>query len=295
MSTYLQTKNLTKDYGRGRGAIDINIEINSGEIVGFIGPNGAGKTTTMRLIMGMIKQDAGEVTLFNKPITNFTDIDEVIARIGFLSGEVNFYGAMTAKQLFAYASEIYGHDYSNRADELSTELDLDQNRQFKYMSLGNKKKIGIIHALLHNPDLIILDEPTSGLDPLIQQKVLNLLKNAREEGKAVFLSSHVLSEVQQVCDRIIMIKDARIIMQDDTKAILAKAVKIFRLTDVPEKLQQQLAKLEGVRDVQQAGHEITIYATNPAPVIEALVANKRYDFYLERTSLEDMFLAEYKS
>jgi ABC-2 type transport system ATP-binding protein len=293
-TTYLQTKDLTKDYGRGRGAIDINIEINPGEIVGFIGPNGAGKTTTMRLVMGMIKPDAGEVTLFGKPITNFTDIDEIIHRIGFLSGEVNFYGAMSSKQLFAYAGKIYGKDFSARARELSEQLDLDQNKPFKYMSLGNKKKVGIIHALLHSPDLIILDEPTSGLDPLIQQKVLNLLKEARKEGKAVFLSSHVLSEVQQICDRIIMIKDSKIIMQDDTKSILAKAVKIFRITDLSDKLENELKQLKDVKDIQKTKQEVLIYATDPAHVIEALVANKRYDFYIERTSLEDMFLAEYK-
>lgn len=289
-SPLLQTHELTKDFGSDRGAIGINIQINPGEIVGFVGPNGAGKTTTINMLTGLIHRDSGDYWLFGNQISSLKDLQHAFAKIGFLPSEPAFY-PMTSLQLFDYAEKLYGEELTTRALGLSDILELDVKRPIRNLSLGNRKKAGIVQALMHNPQLVIMDEPTSGLDPLIQQRVLEMLKQVRAAGGAVFLSSHTLSEVESVCDRIIMIKSSRIIIQDTTKNILNRALKKFRINALPPKLLPALQKL-AVRADNQRG-DLVLYTQNVKPILDLLHQQNIYNFYLERTSLEEMFLAEY--
>ena len=290
----LETIGLSKLYAKDRGAVDINLHISPGEIVGFIGPNGAGKTTTMRMIMGFISQDRGILKLFGSKINNLEDRLQLIHNIGFLAGENVLYEHFTGYQLCQYASNIYGSNFKKEVDRLAKLLDVEMNRKIKYLSQGNKQKIGIIHAVIHKPRLVILDEPTSGLDPLVQQNFLQIIKDIRDAGGAVFLSSHVLSEIEAVCDRIIMIKDSHVILEDSTNTILEKALKRFKLFKLNDDLLKQIQKIEQVKRVDRSGEQTYVYVSETKPIIELLVKNSVYDFYLERPKLEEMFLESYR-
>ncbi|MFW5720206.1 MAG: ABC transporter ATP-binding protein [Candidatus Dojkabacteria bacterium] len=294
-NTVISTKDLTKDYGKGRGAIDITFSVYPGEIVGFIGPNGAGKSTTMRLIMGYSAPDRGSVSLFDKTIHSERDLNSVIGDIGFFPSEGGLYEYLTPKELFTYSSQLYGKNYNARALEMAEVIKLDVDKQIKKLSFGNKKKTGLIYALMHSPKLVILDEPTAGLDPLIQQEILKFLKGVRDQGGSVFLSSHVLAEVQSVCDRVIMIKDSKIILEDSTENILRKAVNIITLQNPDPQVVEGLSALPVVKKTEQKGIEFMVYVEENKPVIDFLVRHNVYDFYLKKPSLENMFLEYYES
>ncbi len=294
MRTAIATQGLTKDYGKGKGAIDISFSVYPGEIVGFIGPNGAGKSTTMRLIMGYTSPESGSVSIFDKEMHSERDLNSVISDIGFFPSEGGLYEFLTPEELFTYSSQLYGKDYRTRALEMAEVIKLDVKKQIKKLSFGNKKKTGLISALMHAPKLVILDEPTAGLDPLIQQEILKFLKEVRDTGGSVFLSSHVLAEVQSVCDRVLMIKDSRIIIEDTTKNILRKAVNILSLHDPGPEITQEITHLPGVRKTEKKAVELLVYVEDNKPVIDYLVQRHIYDFYIEKPSLENMFLEYYE-
>ena len=215
----IELKHLKKYYGNSRGIEDVSLKIHKGEIYGFIGPNGAGKSTTIRTIMGLINKTSGEILINGKEL-ELNDI-EVKRNIGYLPSEVNLYGDMTVKELLNYHESFYDKDLSERKNELVKLLKIDINKKIEDLSLGNLKKVGIVLALMHSPKLLILDEPTSGLDPIMQKTFHDILKAEKELGTSILYSSHVLSEVSNLCDRIGFIKDGVIIKEDELANILS--------------------------------------------------------------------------
>lgn len=209
MSAIVETKNLTKYYGKARGIVDVTLSIEEGEIFGFIGPNGAGKSTTIRTLLSLIYKTGGEARIFGLDTEKHKV--EILREVGYLPGEVFYYDNMRAIDLFRYSASFYKKDCSRRIEELAGILQVNLRQKIEDMSLGNKKKVGIIQGLLHSPELIILDEPTSGLDPLMQRTFFSLIQEERNNGATVLFSSHILSEVQRICDRVAIIRDGRII------------------------------------------------------------------------------------
>ena len=208
----LRIENLTKYYGNVKGVENLSIELNDGEIFGFIGPNGAGKSTTIKCIMNFINKTSGNIYINNILVSdkNF----EYKNLIGYLPSEIHLYDDYTVLEMFKYSSLFYSNKELKRALELSKRLELETNKKIEDLSLGNLKKVGIVLALMHNPKLLILDEPTSGLDPIIQEEFFNILKEEKKKGTTVFFSSHVLSEIKKLCDRVGIIKEGHLIKVD---------------------------------------------------------------------------------
>ncbi len=211
----LNIKNITKYYKSTPGIIDLSLTINEGEIYGFIGPNGAGKSTTIRSILNFINISNGTITINYK---NHTDKTTKI-EIGYLPGEINLYDDLTVLEMFKYNNNFYKKNYINNAIHLAEYLELDTNKKIDTLSLGNLKKVGIILALMHEPKILILDEPTSGLDPLIQKKFYELILKEKKKGTTIFFSSHILSEVKQICDRVGIVKDNKLIKELSLKEL----------------------------------------------------------------------------
>jgi ABC-2 type transport system ATP-binding protein len=228
MSAVIETKNLTKYYGRARGIIDVNLTVEEGEIFGFIGPNGAGKSTTIRTLLSLIYKTSGEARIFGLDCE--ADKVKILRDVGYLPSEVFYYDNMRAIDLFRYSASFYNKDCSEKIGELSSVLQLDTHKKIEDMSLGNKKKVGIIQGLLHSPRLIILDEPTSGLDPLMQKTFFDLIKKENERGATVLFSSHILSEVQRICDRVAIIKEGRIVSVQKISELQQSAYKNVSFT-----------------------------------------------------------------
>lgn len=290
----LTTQKLTKEYEPGVGAIDIDLQINAGEIVGFLGPNGAGKTTTMRMLMGYTAPDRGTIQLLGQEIATKQDRVQLFTEIGFLPGETSLYEGLTAEELFKLGADLLKKTTTlTKAKQLAEKFDLKTTTKISELSQGNKRKVGLISALMHEPKLVILDEPTSGLDPLVQQYFFEELRNLTAKGSAVFLSSHVLSEVEHICDRIIMIREAKIILKDTTENILEQALKRFRLNNASSELKQELLKLQTVSTSEEQGKQLIIYAHQAKPLLQKMYEHDFYDFYLEKPSLEEMFLSHY--
>ena len=213
----ISLKKLKKYYDNTRGIEDVTFTINKGEIYGFIGPNGAGKSTTIRTIMGLINKTSGNIYINGKEIDN--DDPEMKRKIGYLPSEINLYGDMTISELFDYHESFYEKDLTKTRKELTKLLKIDESKKIEDLSLGNLKKVGIVLALMHEPEILILDEPTSGLDPIMQSVFHEILLAEKEKGTTILYSSHVLSEVYNLCDRIGFIKDGVIIREDSIEKI----------------------------------------------------------------------------
>lgn len=289
----LETKNLTKEYSPGKGAFDINIKINPGEIVGFIGPNGAGKSTTMRMIMNLTYPDKGEVFMFDKKILTEADKVNTLENVGFLPPEEGLYQDLTATKLIKYAKGFYKRTKSSELEKLIKDLNVDLDVKIKNLSSGNKKKVGLIISMINDPKLLILDEPTSGLDPLIQHTILKAIKAIKDNGNSVFLSSHNLFEVQSICDRIYMIKDGKIIFEGNTKEILKKALKLVRVYNLTKEQQENISTLKDVEKVKMIDGETIFYTHDQNIIIKYLIENNISEFYIERPTLEEMFIDLY--
>ncbi|MCK8060721.1 MULTISPECIES: ABC transporter ATP-binding protein [unclassified Fusibacter] len=207
--TIVKLENLTKYYGKNKGIENVSFEIGEGEVFGFIGPNGAGKSTTIRTLLGFIKPTSGSATILGRDIS--LNLNDAKMNLGYLPSEVAYYDDMNALQLLRYSGKFYKKNFDARIHELAAYFELDLKRKIEDLSYGNRKKVGIIQSLLHSPRLLILDEPTGGLDPLIQSRFFDLLDKERKNGTTIFFSSHILSEVQRMCDRIGIIKEGELI------------------------------------------------------------------------------------
>ena len=292
MTVLIETERLTKSYGANRGIVDLDLEVDEGEVFGFLGPNGAGKTTTIRTLLDHLRPTSGRVRIFG--IETTADPVAIHRRTGYLPGEFTLYDRLTGGQTIEYFGNLRGGvDPAYRAS-LIERLDLDPSRRFKEYSKGNKQKLGLVVAFQHRPELLILDEPTSGLDPLVQQAFYGLVGEAQAEGRTVFLSSHVLSEVERTCDRVAIVRDGRLVRTGrvDTLRDLAHHQVELRFPDgVPT---AEFAALPGVSDVVVEDHILRLRVAGPiTPVLQAAARHELVDFLAREPSLEETFLAEY--
>ncbi len=291
-TSVIRTERLTKSYGEHRGIVDVDLEVHEGEVFGFLGPNGAGKTTTIRTLLDLIRPTSGKAFVFD--IESTVDPVAIHRRVGYIPGEFTLYDRLTGGQTMDYFANLRGGvDPAYRAT-LVERLDIDPSRRFKEYSKGNKQKIGLVVALQHRPELLILDEPTSGLDPLVQQSFYTLVREAREEGRTVFLSSHILSEVERTCDRVAIIRDGVLVKVDKTDALrdLAHHQVELRFADgVPT---DAFASLPGVSDLVADDHTLRMRVAGPiTPVVQAAARYELLDFVSREPSLEETFLAQY--
>ncbi len=289
MSIVIETKKLTKSYGKSRGIIDIDLSINQGEIFGFIGPNGAGKSTTIRTLLGLIFKTSGEAKIFGLDCEK--NSCEILAEVGYLPSEVFYYDNMKAIDLLKYSASFYKKDCTKRIYELATILELDLNKKIEDMSLGNKKKVGIIQGLLHSPKLIILDEPTSGLDPLMQKKFFELIKQENQKGATVLFSSHILSEVQRICDRVAIIKEGRILQVEKISDLTSSAYKSVYFTT---STQINNFKLDGALNIKITNNSVSfVYKGNCNTLLQHLNKYEITNIDITEPSLEDIFMHYY--
>lgn len=286
----IELKHLKKYYGSSRGIEDVSLKINKGDIYGFIGPNGAGKSTTIRTIMGLINKTSGNIYINGKELDN-NDLN-VKKSIGYLPSEINLYSDMTVKQFLDYHNSFYDKDYSNRGNELVKLLKIDKNKKIEDLSLGNLKKAGIVLALMHEPEILILDEPTSGLDPIMQNVFHDILLKEKKKGTTILYSSHVLSEVSSICDKVGFIKDGKIIKEDLIDNIKNNHYTYLRIksNDI-KKIKEEL----GLKIYKESDEE-TIFINNLSPN-ELLSKLSKYNIdhlLIEEVSLEDLFINYYK-
>jgi ABC-2 type transport system ATP-binding protein len=289
----IRTERLTKSYGEHRGIIDVDLEVQAGEVFGFLGPNGAGKTTTIRTLLDLIRPTSGKAFVFD--IETTVDPVSIHKRIGYIPGEFALYDRLTGGQTIQYFANLRGGVDRTYRDSLIERLDIDPSRKFKELSKGNKQKIGLVIALQHKPELLVLDEPTSGLDPLVQQTFYSLVREARGEGRTVFLSSHILSEVERTCDRVAIIRDGALVKVDRTDALrdLAHHEVELRFPDgaVPV---SAFSDLPGVSDVRVDDHTLRMRVSGPiTPVVQAAARYELLDFVSREPTLEETFLAQY--
>ena len=287
----IRTVKLTKDYGLGRGLFDLDLQIAGPEVFGFLGPNGAGKTTTIRLLMGLIRPTGGQAYVFG--LDAFREAVEVKRKVGYLPGDVAQFGSLTGNELVAYLGGMRGGVDRKRVRSITERFGLDLSRRFREYSSGNKQKVAILLAFMHRPDLLILDEPTSSLDPLNQQEFYALLKEARDDGATVFLSSHVLSEVQRVCDRVGIIRDGRLVQLAQLDEMRGFQVHHVEMTfaedgDVPE---AAVRDASGVEDVNVAGRHLTCTVRGSFDgLLHAISESDVVELVSTEPSLEEVFL-----
>ncbi len=292
MTAIIQTEKLTKSYGEQRGINDVDLQVNQGEVFGFLGPNGAGKTTTIRTILDLIRPTSGRALVFG--MESSANPVAIHKRIGYIPGEFTLYDRLTGSQTLAYFANLRGGVDRAYQQSLIERFDIDPSRRFKELSKGNKQKIGLVIALQHRPELLILDEPTSGLDPLVQQSFYALVREAKNEGRTVFLSSHILSEVERTCDRVAIIRDGRLVRVDRTDALRDLAHHQVELRFSDGAPAEAFRGLPGVSDVIVDDHTIRMRVSGPiTPVVQAAARYELLDFVSREPTLEETFLAEY--
>lgn len=288
----IEIKNLTKSYGKARGIIDISFNVEEGEIFGFIGPNGAGKSTTIRTILALIKPTSGSATIFGKDCIK--DAPEIAKEIGYLPSEVFYYDGMKVIDLLKYSASFYKKDCTKRINELAEAMDLDLNKKIDDLSFGNKKKVGIVQGLLHEPKLIILDEPTSGLDPLMQQKFFELLSIENKKGATILLSSHILSEVQKLCARVAIIKEGRIIKLEKMSTLKDNRYKRFKI-ELEQEILKDYFKLKGVNNIEMDGNIVSfLFKGNINIIIKKISEIEVSNVWIEEPNLEEIFMHYYE-
>lgn len=288
----IEIHNLTKNYGNARGIKDISFTVEEGEIFGFIGPNGAGKSTTIRTLLSLIHPTSGNAKIFGLDIVR--DRTEILKNVGYLPSEVFYYDDMKVRDLLRYSASFYKKDCTAKIKELCSTLELDVNRKIEDLSYGNRKKVGIVQGLLHSPKLIILDEPTGGLDPLMQAKFFELIKQERDRGATILFSSHILSEVQNMCDRVAIIKEGCLIKIDTISALRDNTYKRVYLeteADLPEDSLHQ----EGITGMERNGRQISfLFSGNINALIKTLGSIPLLNVRIEEPDLEELFLHYYQ-
>lgn len=284
----IKMDNLTKYYGNARGIEKVSLTVEEGEFFGFIGPNGAGKSTTIRTLLGLIHSTAGNASVLGLDIVK--DKEKIAAQVGYLPSEAVFYSGMRVRDILKLSADLRKKDCKASAAQLCQRLQLDTARKVEELSFGNRKKVAIVCALQHDPKLLILDEPTSGLDPLMQKAFFEILRERNEAGTTVFLSSHILSEIQRNCRRAAIIREGRIIACDSVEALgrtSAKRVSIHGAAD--------LSRLSGIRDMQQTEDGMNfLYSGNMNTLLSALSGGSIQDLSISEPDLEEIFLHYYE-
>lgn len=292
-SLALQTNSLKKSYQRGKLALDqLNLSVERGEIFGYLGPNGAGKTTTIRLLLDIIRPTSGSAQLLGMDAQK--EAIELHRKIGYLPGELNLWDGLTGQQVVNYLGKIRGGVESTYVKQLTDRLSLDLTKRVRSYSTGNRRKLGLVLALMHKPELLILDEPTSGLDPLMQQTFHEMMLEVQKEGRTVFLSSHILSEVQAICERVAILRDGQL------KAVQRVAdLTTFNFSFVTIRLNApvnpaRLANIPGISELTAEGNTLKFrLAGDFEPVLRALSGEYIVNIHTTEPSLEDIFLTFY--
>lgn len=288
----IEIKNLTKVYGKNRGIQDINISIKEGEIYGFIGPNGAGKSTTIKTLLNFIYPTSGEALIFG--MDSVKESEKIKEHIGYVPSEVRYYDDVKVKDIIKYAQSFYPKSNKEYIDRICNELELDMNKKMGELSLGNKKKVAIAQSLINNPKLLILDEPTNGLDPLMQKKLFNILIEEKKKGNTVFLSSHNLVEIQNLCDRVCVIKEGKIvdIIEIEKSKTELKLKVTLSSSDITDDIILNLSD----KIVDKNGNLYTfIYSKNIDSLVKELANYKIDELLIEKENLEDAFLNYYEN
>jgi len=288
----IEINNLTKNYGKERGIIDVSFNVEEKEIFGFIGPNGAGKSTTLRTLLALIYPTSGSAKIFGKDCIKYGP--EIKKEIGYLPSEVFYYDKMKVIDLLKYSASFYKKDCSKRISELADAMDLNLNKKIDDLSFGNKKKVGIVQGLLHEPKLIILDEPTSGLDPLMQQKFFELLQEENKKGATILFSSHILGEVQRMCNRVAIIKEGRIIQLEKISALQENNYKKIRV-QTTVKLDENYFNIDGVSNLVVSQNIISfLFKGNINTIMKKISEIEIINVWVEEPDLEEIFLHFYE-
>ncbi len=291
MSTPIRLTGVTKSYGKARGVVDLDLEVRAGEVFGYLGPNGAGKTTTIRMLVDLIRPQKGEVEVLGGSPKD----PSIRRRIGYLPGEVEFYERMSGGDLLAYIGNLRGKGGDALARELAERIDLDLSRRIGDLSKGNRQKLALVQALMHRPELVILDEPTSGLDPLVQQEVYRLIDEIKAEGVTIFFSSHVLSEVERVADRVGIIRQGRLVEVEELEALRQKAVRTFEVVFDDSPSIAEFEKLDGVRSASMHGNILHCQVIGSIDELVKVVASYRVrNLVSHGADLEALFLDYYR-
>lgn len=291
-NSIIEVNGLTKYYGKHKGIENVRFSVQEGEIYGFIGPNGAGKSTTIRTLLALIHPTGGSATVFGKDCIK--DAADIAKEVGYLPSETFYYEQMTVKDLLDYSAALYGKNCNARIQQLEERLQLDPKRKISELSLGNKKKVGIVQALLHSPRLLILDEPTSGLDPLMQQTFFEILKEENKNGVTILFSSHVLSEVQKLCDKVAIIKSGTIISQQKISELNKNGYKKVELTAKDAIPQGYFAGGETANYQQNANHASFLFKGEVNGMLEKIWRLQVSDVVIEEPTLEEIFLHYYQ-
>lgn len=285
----IQLSHLTKYYGKSRGILNLNLDVKEGEFFGFIGPNGAGKSTTIRTLLGLITPSSGQAKIFDETIRKRNP--QIRSHIGYLPSEAVFYRGIKVKDLLKLSADLHYKDCSAEREILCRRLQLDVNRKVDELSFGNRKKVAIVSALQHQPKLLILDEPTSGLDPLMQREFFHIIRERNEQGATVFLSSHVLSEIQRNCTRAAIIREGRIIACDRVEALSKTNAKRISVQG-----QVSLDSLEEIRDLKENdGIFSFLYGGDIHRLLETLSAGTITDLSISDPDLDEIFLHYYEN
>ena len=284
----IKTDRLTKYYGKARGIIDLNLTVKEGEFFGFIGPNGAGKSTTIRTLLGLITPTSGRALVFGKDITK--EKESVLRDIGYLPSEALFYGGMRVKDVLKLSADLRKKDCTAEAELLYERLQLDVSRKIDDLSFGNRKKVAIVSALQHRPKLLILDEPTGGLDPLMQKEFFDILRERNREGATIFLSGHILSEIQRNCTHAAIIRDGKMIACDSVDALSktnAKRITVHGSIN--------LEPLSDVRDIKNSENTVSfLYGGDMGSLLRTLASGQVDDLTVTEPDLEEVFLHYYE-
>lgn len=283
----IRTSALTKYYGKVRGIDNVDLTVSEGDFFGFIGPNGAGKSTTIRTLLGLILPTRGSAEIFGKDVLR--DREEILSQVGYMPSEANLYANLRVGELIRFSAKLRGMDCTEEGEMLCRRLELDTGKKIQALSLGNRKKVSIVCALQHQPRLCILDEPTSGLDPLMQRKFYEILQERNEAGTTIFLSSHVLSEIQRYCKHAAVIRAGRILVSDSIENLSGTHTKRVSLRGIavpPE--------LPHIRDVKQSGDAVSfLYSGMPGVLLSALSDLPLTDVQISEPDLEEVFMHYY--
>ena len=291
MAVPIRLTGVTKSYGKARGVIDLDLQVQAGEVFGYLGPNGAGKTTTIRMLVDLIRPQKGTVEVLGGSPRD----PSIRRRTGYLPGEVELYGRMSGGDFLTYIGNLRGDGGDALAQELSERIDLDLSRRISDLSKGNRQKLALVQALMHRPELVVLDEPTSGLDPLVQQEVYRLIDEIKAEGVTIFFSSHVLSEVERVADRVGIIREGKLVEVEELEALRQKAVRTFEVVFEDAPSITKFEQLAGVRSASLHGNVLHCQVIGSIDELIKVVASHTVrNLVSHGADLEALFLDYYR-
>lgn len=289
----IETSGLSKDYGSGRGLFELDLGVRAGEVFGFLGPNGAGKSTTLRLLLDQIKPTAGSAKVLG--LDTVGDSLAIRRRVGFLPGDWALYERLNGRTLLDYLAKLRGGVDHQVQDALVERFDADLERPLHQLSTGNRQKLGLVQAFMHEPELLILDEPIAGLDPLVQKSFHTLLAEVRAEGRTVLLSSHALAEVEQVTDRLAILRKGRLVVVDSAQNLRRVAVQRLQIEFAAPVAAGEFEALPGVKDVRSEGETLTVSFEGPADrVIKVAARHEVLSLHPQDDDLEEVFLRYYQ-